>query len=290
MPHTPVLLHEVVDALDLRPGAFVVDATANGGGHAREILKRIEPGGTLLCVDWDASLIERLASEMKSVSATLRFVHGNYANLADILREQQLPRADGVVLDLGFSSFQLEDAGRGFSFQKDEPLVMTYDSSRPPLWKLLPKMTEKQLVRIIGDYGEERYASRIARAILGEGKRAPIKTTGRLAKVIASAVPAHGRINPATRTFQALRIHANGELENLKKFLDGLPETLAPEGRLAVISFHSLEDGLVKEFVREHRNDWELTPKKPIIASPHEINENPRSRSARLRIIARKVE
>ncbi|MDE2079564.1 MAG: 16S rRNA (cytosine(1402)-N(4))-methyltransferase RsmH [Patescibacteria group bacterium] len=289
--HTPVLLHEVLDGLRLRPGERVLDGTLNGGGHAREILRRLGGRGAFVGVDLDESLLRRTAaeleSEFRSPDLRLEWVRGNYADAKGILAERGMAQADAALLDLGFSSVQLE-SGRGFSFLRDEPLLMTYDEGETPLSESLRRLTEEELVKLIGGWGEERFAGRIARAIRERERKSPIKTTGELRDAVVSAVPPrfrHGRLDPATRTFQALRMYANDEPGNLERFLAGAPEMLAAGGRLAVISFHSLEDRLVKRAFRE----WEArgigeASKKPVAASRAEIQANPRSRSAKLRL------
>lgn len=273
MTHTPVLLNEVIRLLDPKLGEFFIDGTFGGGGHARAILRKIGSRGKLLGVDWDEE--------------TKADVIGNYADLPEILQERQLPKADGLFLDLGFSSDQLR-SGRGFSFSADKPLHMTYSKETQPLQERLPQLTEKELADIIYRFGGERYARRIAKAIKEAERQKPIRTSGQLADIVRRALPKNyerGRIDPATRTFQALRIWTNNELGNLEKVLGRLREILRPGGRVAIISFHSLEDKLVKEaFRRGAKEGWlEILTKKPITPSKEEISQNPRSRSAKLR-------
>jgi len=220
-------------------------------------------------------------------SPSVQLVHGNYADLPAILAERQMPKADALLLDLGFSSEQL-GLSRGFSFERDEPLLMTYDGSREPVAVLLRKTPERELVGILRDYGEERYAVRIARAIAMREKQKPILTSRELAETISAAVPGNyerGRIHPATRTFQALRIYANGELENLRRVILELPKIVRAGGRAVIISFHSLEDRIVKTMFRDMaaQGALEIITKKPVAASEEEIAANPRSRSAKLR-------
>jgi 16S rRNA (cytosine1402-N4)-methyltransferase len=223
--------------------------------------------------------------------ADTRFVHGNYADLAEILKKEKLGMADGLLLDLGFSSEQLAASGRGFSFGEagaDEPLLMTYDDSRSPVSLLLRQLPEDELANIIFDLGGERYSRRIAKAIKARGRRRAIMTAGGLAEVVRVALPKgyeHGRIDPATRTFQALRIYANGELENLSAILKNLRMIVKPGGRVAIITFHSLEDRIVKRaFQSMAKEGWgDLLTKKPIAPSRREVSGNPRSRSAKVR-------
>lgn len=288
--HQPVLLHETIKVLDLKPGDFAIDGTIGGGGHAREMLKKISPGGTLLGIDWDETAISALHSKLKAKSSKLVLVQGNYADLREILREQSLPKADALLLDLGFSSDQLEASGRGFSFQKDEPLLMTYDDARMPVWKILKHISEGELAKVIKGFGGEKYAKHIAKAIKETGKKSPIRTSGELAKIIREVLPRHyedGRIDPATRTFQALRIQANDELKNLKKVLAAIPKIMNPGGRVAVITFQSLEDDIVKDafWHMAQEKTAERITKRSIVASVKELKENIRSRSAKLRAI-----
>jgi len=288
--HQPVLLKEVVEELNLSSGKFIIDGTVDGGGHSGEIVQHLKPGGTLLGVDWDKEMVESLQSKLKTTGVKTKFIHGNYRDLPQILKEEKLGLADGLLLDLGFSSEQLEDSGRGFSFLRDEPLLMTYDDNQSPAWEVIHRMSESKLADIIYQFGGERFSRKIALAIKLAGKKSPIKTSLRLAEIVRDAVPKNyekGRINPATRTFQALRIYLNKELDNLSSILEKLPEIIAPLGRISIISFHSLEDDLVKKtferLVKEKKA--KLVNKKPTIATAKEIAKNPRSRSAKLRTI-----
>lgn len=299
MFHEPVLLHEVIKFLGPHSREFFIDGTVDGGGHAQEILKRIEPGGILLGVDWDQTMIESSESKIRNSDsppggpkAKLILRQGNYVDLPKILKREKLPKADGLLLDLGFSSEQLESAGsgagRGFSFMKNEPLLMTYDLSRKPVKEIIRDASEENLAKIIFELSGERFSRQIARAIKEKGRRKSIETTGELNEAIMQAVPKNyerGRIEPATRTFQALRIYANDELGNLERVLKNLPEILKSGGRAAIITFHSLEDRIVKNSFREmeRENMLKILTKKPIPPSADEIRENPRSRSAKLR-------
>ncbi len=288
--HTPVLLHEVIKLLDPKPGEFVIDGTIDGGGHAEEILKRISPQGKLLGIDWDAKMIAAAEVEFADRDG-VNLICGNYADLPVILEAKKMGKADGLLLDLGFSSEQLTNSGRGFSFDPPaggEPLLMTYDSRRKSVKDILRELGTKELAKKIFELSGEKFAMHIARAIKEREKTRPIETTGELAEIIREAVPPNyerGRIDPATRTFQALRIYANNELENLKKVLDELGKILKPNGRAAVISFHSLEDRIVKNIFREQEKTGKLRilTKKPVVPSKEEISKNPRSRSAKLR-------
>jgi 16S rRNA (cytosine1402-N4)-methyltransferase len=295
--HIPVLLQEVVDILGPKPGAFYIDGTIGGGGHARALIKRLEPGGLLLGVDRDAVAVNNLQSLATDSSAMREviIVRANYSDLPKLLKDRNLPCADGLLLDLGTSSDQLDGeaegfSGRGFSFRRDEELDMRFDTSAKPVHELLATLSVSQLANIIEEYGEERYSLAIAKAIKAAGSLEPIMRTGRLAEVIAAAVPKNyerGRIHPATRTFQALRIYANGELEHLKRALAQLHEIVCSGGKVAIISFHSLEDRIVKDAFRDlaKAGKAQLLTKKPIEASGQELYANPRSRSAKLRAI-----
>ncbi|HUC01982.1 MAG TPA: 16S rRNA (cytosine(1402)-N(4))-methyltransferase RsmH [Candidatus Paceibacterota bacterium] len=288
--HTPVLLNEVIALLGPTQGDFIIDGTVDGGGHAAAIVERIGPNGKLLGLDWDERLLERTRARFAGRPNVI-LLHGNYADIREILREHDLEKADGLLVDLGFSTEQLEAAGRGFSFAdfaKNEPLLMTYDDSMTPVWQILREENEKTLANIIYEFGDERMSRRIAKAIKDHGRREPIMTAGALADVVRQALPGryeHGRIDPATRTFQAFRIYANGELENLKTLLKDLGDVVKPGGRVAIISFHSAEDGIVKRAFRSLAKESTIAiiTKKPLEASRKEIAENPRSRSAKIR-------
>ncbi|MEK7590486.1 MAG: 16S rRNA (cytosine(1402)-N(4))-methyltransferase RsmH, partial [Patescibacteria group bacterium] len=264
----PVLLNEVIKVLDAKEGEFFIDGTFGAGGHSAAIKEKIGVSGKLLTIDWDKT-------------------GENFADLPEILKRKNLLKADGLLLDLGFSSEQLS-TGRGFSFQKNEPLLMTYDINAKPAKEILKELSKEELERIIGEYSQERFAERIAGEIKAREKIKPIETTQELVDVIKKAVPKNyerGRIHPATRTFMALRIYANRELENLEEVLKNIENILKPGGRIAIISFHSLEDGLVKNYFRKYATEgkMKILTKKPIIASREEIANNPRSRSAKLR-------
>jgi 16S rRNA (cytosine1402-N4)-methyltransferase len=296
--HVPVLLEETITFLDPHPGDFIIDGTVDGGGHAREILGRITTTGTLLGIDWDEALLAECKARIGG-NKNVVLVHDNYANLPEILKKvskehgEQLSKADGLLVDLGFSSEQLANSGRGFSFEEaaaDEPLLMTYDDSRRPVCVILREESESDLANIIFEFGGERLSRRIAKAIKDQGHRKPIMTSGELVAVVRGAVPhgyEHGRINPATRTFQALRIYANGELENLETLLGNLPLVMKPNGKVAVLTFHSLEDRIVKHAFQALGKEKKanILTKKPIGPTREEIHRNPRCRSAKLRVI-----
>ena len=309
--HTPVLLHEVIKFLDPKPGEFVIDGTVDGGGHATEIIKRISPAGIFLGIDWDEEVIanSKLPAFAKATAGrqiannkNIVFVHGNYADLPEILKERRLDKADGLLLDLGFSSEQLENSGRGFSFLHAEPLLMTYDRNQKPVKEIINELSEEKLEGILREFGEERFAKQIVKAIVVQRKIKPIESSGELSNIVKKAVPQNydrarqslrsrrwqagrGRIHPATRTFQALRIYANAELANLEKILSATPEILKAGGRIIIISFHSLEDRIVKNYFKKmyRENKLKILTKKPVQASAEEVKANPRSRSAKLR-------
>lgn len=290
MSHTPVLLNEVLDVLDPKPGEKFVDGTVDGGGHAEAILEKLGPKGKLLGVEWDEKVLATGHARL-GARKNAKIVHGNYADVSEILKKEKFGAADGLLLDLGFSSEQLAESGRGFSFSeasRDEPLLMTYDDSREPVRDILRQTKEADLANLIFEFGGERQSRRIAKAIIEHGRRRRIETAGELANVIRSALPKNyerGRIDPATRTFQALRIYANDELGNLSHILRELGSFMNPGGRVAIITFHSLEDRIVKNAFRDMAKEGSavLIMKKPIVASREEIRENPRSRSAKLR-------
>lgn len=290
MAHVPVLLNEVLEILDLRPGKFVIDGTLGGGGHAIEIIKKISPNGCFLGIDRDGSAIESFKERVSRLKVNTRIllVNDNYSNVAKILKEKKLGVAGGLLLDLGFSSEQLE-MGRGFSFSKpDEPLLMTYSDKEKPLYEVLKGLKEEEIVSAISGLGDERYAEKIGKAIYERERKKPMMKVGELTEAIQSAVPKsyeRGRINPATRTFMTFRMLVNDELGNLRKLFQELPETLAPKGRAVIISFHSNEDRLVKSAFKEleEREKAEILTKKVIKPTWEEVKRNPRSRSAKLR-------
>ncbi|MEK7646933.1 MAG: 16S rRNA (cytosine(1402)-N(4))-methyltransferase RsmH [Patescibacteria group bacterium] len=294
MAHEPVLLEEVIRLLDVPRGKIFVDATADGGGHLRAMLKRLSDGGKIIGIDYDAGMIEKLGREFGGDKRVI-FINGNFRDIGNLLAEYA-GMVDGILYDLGFSSLQLEESGRGFAFKEDEPLVMTLKKNLEPrdltAEKIVNDWPEDRLKEIIRVYGEERFAGRIARRIVEARRKKRIRRTTELAEIIQQAVPKNyerGRIHPATRTFQALRITVNDELNALKEGLAEGWKLLAPDGRMAVISFHSLEDRIVKNFFRDKKQEGgaELLAKKPIVAMREEISRNPRSRSAKLRAVAK---
>lgn len=290
MTHIPVLLNEVIKLLNPKPGEFIIDGTLGSGGHARKIIPHLKPDGHFLGLDWDERSAEKIKEDLKALGLKdVKIGHGNYKDLPEILKEENLPKADGLLLDLGFSSEQIF-AGRGFSFNADEPLLMTYDEEATPLYKVLKQFRKKELSRAIRDLSDERYADKIAVAITEAEKKSPIRTSRELAEIIRNTVPKNyerGRIDPATRTFMALRMLVNDELGNLERLLKSIPEIVKPGGRVAIITFHSGEDRLVKNYFRELANNdkAKLVTKKPLEPTAREVQKNPKSRSAKLRVI-----
>lgn len=303
--HASVLLEEVLDGLAIRPGGTYIDGTLGGGGHAEAILERIGPEGRLLGIDRDPMAIS-IARERLARFPNALIVHGVFSEMSTLAQKAGIDAADGILLDLGVSSMQLDTAERGFSFQRDAVLDMRMD---PALQRTaadwVNEATERELADLLWRYGEEPASRRIARAIVRARERAPIRTTAELAEIVARAKGgARGRIHPATQTFQALRIAVNDELGELERGLEAALSLLRVGGRLAVISFHSLEDRIVKHQLGEHVGRRESLPeggertvfrppraawvvKGPLMAGEEEVRRNPRSRSARLRVVER---
>jgi 16S rRNA (cytosine1402-N4)-methyltransferase len=290
--HIPVLLREVLEAVDPKPGNFIIDGTFGGGGYARAILRRMGGSGRFLGVDWSADavgLAPGIFAPFEGEGISLSVAHLNFVAIPDFLEGQSLGLADALVLDLGFSSDEIEISGRGFSFRHDEPLLMTYSDEYAPVRDILRELSESELREVIRDLSGERFAGRIAKEVKSAGRRKAIETTAELAGIVRSAVPSgyeRGRIDPATRTFMALRIYANRELENLSELLGNLRRVVRPGGRVAVVSFHSLEDRIVKQEFQNLKAAGTVTvlTKKPIVPSPEEVAANPRARSAKLRV------
>lgn len=287
MPHLPVLLDEVLGLLDPKPGEDFIDCTIGGGGHAREILDRTEPNGRLLGIDLSGEAIQRLKKEFASYGNRLILTQGNFRNLKTIAYAHKFLKPAGILMDLGISSEEFANAKLGLSFQIPGPLDMRLGGEGITAAEIVNSWREAELARLIRHFGEERYIIQIARAILDARKKKRILGTIELADIIRAAVPKnyeHGRIHPATRTFQALRIAVNNELENLEVALPQAVELLESGGRLAVISFHSLEDRIVKRFFREEAGrTLRILTKRPVQAGEEEVLRNPRARSAKLR-------
>lgn len=281
------MLEEVVAWLSPRPGMTLVDGTLGAGGHTRALAERVGDAGQVLAFDRDPAALA--AAEKSLRGLPIKLVHADYAELPQVLGELGLPGVDGVVLDLGLSSDQLDDAQRGFSFDSAGPLDLRFDpTSGEPAWKLIERLGERELADVIYRFGEERYSRRIARRIAESRKIAPVRTAAQLARLVRSCVPrspGHS-IDAATRTFQALRIAVNGELTSLERILNVLPDCLVAGGRAAIISFHSLEDRLVKTAFRDGPR-YEALVRKPLRPTDTEVARNPRARSAKLRVAAR---
>jgi 16S rRNA (cytosine1402-N4)-methyltransferase len=306
--HTPVLLREAVDALAVKPDGIYVDGTFGRGGHSRLILERLRECGRLIAFDRDPAA---WAAGQAFGDMRFRMIHSSFSRLQEVLRQSDVNRVDGILLDLGVSSPQLEEADRGFSFRLDGPLDMRMDTSEgQTAAEWLASVSEAHLEEVIRNYGEDRFAKQIARAIVAARSRQPIVATQQLATIVATAVRARKREdkqNPATRTFQAIRIYINQELEKLSLVLPQCVEVLKPGGRLVTISFHSLEDRIVKRFMREAANPDRLPKEVPLRAtevqrlsrhklrlvgkaiSPtaEEVEKNPRARSAVMRVVER---
>jgi len=287
--HVPVLAAEIMDWLRPAPGQTMVDGTLGGGGHTRLLAEAVGPSGVVIAMDRDPAAVESAANRLQGLS--VRTVEGNYSDLPEVLAALGIDAVDGIVLDLGYSSDQLADVDRGFSFHSAGPLDLRFDTTRGvPAWKLIERLSAEHLADLIFKYGEERYSRRIARHIVEARRAGPIKTAADMARVVRESVPRFRdeRIDPATRTFQALRIAVNDELKWLEVALRRLPDCLRPGGRMAVISFHSLEDRLVKEAFRENAN-LDVCTRRPIRPSEAEVAVNPRSSSAKLRVAERKA-
>jgi 16S rRNA (cytosine1402-N4)-methyltransferase len=305
--HRPVMLAEVVEALAPRPGGLYLDGTLGGGGHAAEVLAASAPDGRLLGLDRDPRALELAGRRLKNFSGRIKLVQATFDNLERELTALGAGLADGVLLDLGLSSMQLDEEGRGFSFRRDEPLDMRMGADGPGAAELVASLSEGELASLFKRLGEEPLARRVARAIVRERAKEPIATTGRLAEVVEEAMPMaerrKRRLHPATQVFQALRLAVNDELGMLERFLEQAPRLLRPGGRLAVLSYHSLEDRRVKKAITAWANPCTCPPDLPVCACGRrplfmplgklgrpgeaEVALNPRARSARLRAAVR---
>lgn len=306
--HIPVMVREVIASLRCRAGALYLDCTVGGGGHAEAILQNTAPDGLLVGIDTDGEAIEAAEKRLAPFRGRAILVKGNFADMDAILTRMNIERADGILIDLGVSSHQLDTADRGFSFTHDAPLDMRMDRSRGRnAYDLIQSLPEAELERILREYGEERMARRIARSIVTKRDTTPVRTTAALAALVIQALPreaARQKIHPATRTFQAFRIAVNDELTGLHRAIADGMERLRPGGRLSVISFHSLEDRIVKNAFRRGEKGCLCPPdlpvcvcgrkptlkvvnRKPIVPGKEEISDNPRSRSAKLRTAER---
>lgn len=305
--HVSAMLQETIACLSCRPGGTYIDGTLGGAGHARAICQQIMPGGLLVGVDQDADAIDHARSVLEPFADNIRLIHGNFVHLPEYLARLRIQSVDGILLDIGLSQHQLEMSGRGFSFNRDEPLDMRMDvGNETTAADLVNQLEEKELMGIFRAYGEERWSRRIARAIVRMRGKEEIRTTRQLVDVIVSAVPDHAaarqKIHPATRIFQALRIAVNQELDRLSTFLESAADLLAPKGRLCVLSFHSLEDRIVKRKFKALATGCDCPPDLPVCVcgkvpqvrlltrkvlrpTKEEIRRNPMARSTRMRAV-----
>ncbi len=303
--HAPVLLHECIEALDIKPDGIYLDGTLGGAGHSREIASRLSEHGMLIGVDRDPAALQAAGERLSATKARILLVHENFQNLRDILNQAGVERIDGMLFDLGVSSPQLDEAERGFSYMNDAPLDMRMNpEDRLSAYEVVNDWPQEELKRILFEYGEERYAPLIAAAIVRERAKKPIETTLELAGIIRSAMPAQAlreKQHPAKRSFQAIRIAVNDELGAVERMMEAAPDLLNPGGRLAVITFHSLEDRIVKRCFKTMENPCIWPPKAPICTcgrkpvvkvlaggavapTAEETERNPRARSAKLRV------
>ncbi len=303
--HKSVLLHETIDSLLVKPDGIYVDGTLGGGGHAEELLSRLGPEGRLIGIDQDEDAVAAAGERLAPYADRVTIVRSNYRELEQVLDRLGIGRVNGIYLDLGVSSFQFDDAGRGFSYREDAPLDMRMDRRQAlTAADLVRDCSEEELARILWEYGEEKFSRQIARQIVKRRGEQPIETTGQLAEIVKEAVPLKFRAvggHPARQTFQALRIEVNRELEVLEQSLDGMIGRLMPGGRLAVITFHSLEDRIVKQKFKENENPCICPPdfpvcvcgrksrgkvitRRPVTPTAEEIEDNNRCRSAKLRV------
>ena len=302
--HKPVLLDECIESLNIRPDGVYVDGTLGRAGHSREIAKRLT-AGRLICIDRDMAAIDAAKTRLADWMDRVTLIHSNFSEVKEVLSAAGVAGVDGMLFDLGVSSPQLDDASRGFSYMQDAPLDMRMDVSAPlTAHEVVNQWSFEELRRILTEYGEERYASKIAKHIVQTRETAPIETTLQLVDVIKSAMPPAAlreKQHPAKRSFQAIRIAVNGELDALPPMLEGAVEALNPGGRLSVITFHSLEDRIVKQTMKSlaqgctcpanfpvcvcgNKPKVKLITRKPIVSGEAELNENPRARSAKLRV------
>ena len=307
--HKPVLYQETIEALRIKPDGIYVDGTLGGGGHSFGILQQLSQEGRLIGIDRDEDAIRAASERLAPFAGQAVIVRGNYEDMPAIMRGQGIAGADGILLDLGVSSYQLDEAERGFSYREEAPLDMRMDRrDERSAYDVVNGCTEMELFHMIRDYGEDRFAKNIAKHIVAERQKAPIRTTTELAEIVRQAIPAklrEGGGHPAKRTFQAIRIEVNRELDILKDSIDGLIDLLNPEGRLCIITFHSLEDRIVKTAFRRAEDPCICPPdfpvcvcgrkpkgkvitKKPIVSAAEELAENPRAHSAKLRVFEKK--
>ena len=306
--HKSVLLNETIDGLNNQPDGIYVDGTLGGGGHAYEVCRRLGDKGSIVGIDQDAAAIEAAGNRLKDFGEKVTIVRSNYCDMKSKLHELGIDKVDGIVLDLGVSSYQLDTAERGFSYREDAPLDMRMDTRQKMTARdIVNDYEEMELYRVIRDYGEDKFAKNIAKHIVAARKEKPIETTGELTEIIRASIPMKYQKksgHPAKRTFQAIRIELNRELEVLKDSLDDMIDLLNPGGRLCIITFHSLEDRIVKSAFRKNENPCtcpsdfpvcvcgkvskgSILTRKPILPSEEEMEENSRAKSAKLRIFER---
>jgi len=303
--HISVLLDETIDSLNIKPDGIYVDGTLGGGGHSLEICKRLGEGGRLIGIDQDMDAIKAASKRLESYKDKINIVHSNYQDIESCLGELSICGVDGIVLDLGVSSYQLDNVDRGFTYREDTPLDMRMDQSQTKTARdIVNGYSEMELFKVIRDYGEDSFAKNIAKHIVKARENGPIETTGQLNDIIKAAIPAkmrQGTGHPSKKTFQAIRIELNQELEVLENSIDKMIELLNPGGRLSIITFHSLEDRIVKNLFRRNMNPCTCPPnfpvctcgqapkgkiitRKPIVPSDEEINDNKRAKSSKLRV------
>ena len=306
--HTSVLLNETIEGLNIKPDGIYVDGTLGGGGHSLEVCKHLGAKGSIIGIDQDAAAIEAAGERLKDFGEKVTIVRSNYCDMKSRLHELGVDKVDGIILDLGVSSYQLDTAERGFSYREDAPLDMRMDTRQTMTARdIVNNYSEMELYRVIRDYGEDKFAKNIAKHIVIARDKEPIETTGQLSEVIKKAIPMKYQKksgHPAKRTFQAIRIELNRELEVLRDSLDDMIELLNPGGRLCIITFHSLEDRIVKSAFKKNENPCVCPPdfpvcvcgkvskgsivtRKPILPSEEEMGHNSRSKSAKLRIFER---
>lgn len=288
--HVPVLLDEATDLLLGNSGRVYVDCTVGAGGHAKRILEK-NPDAYVVGIDLDEEALDLAENNLKDYEGRFSLYRANFSQIDEVLEEEGLEKVDGFLFDLGVSMMQIKSE-RGFSFQIDAPLDMRMNRDQKlTAYRVVNEYSERDLERIFREYGEEKFSKKIARAIVTRRKKKPIETTSELAQIVWECYPPklrYGRIHPATRVFQAIRIEVNRELDNLKEALEKTPDLLNPKGRLVVISFHSLEDRIVKNFLKEREDIFKVLTKKPLRPPEEEIEKNPPSRSAKLRAAERK--
>ena len=309
--HIPIMLGQVIDGLDIKPDGIYVDGTLGGGGHSYEIAKRLTKGGKLIGIDQDEAAIKAAGEKLLEFGDRVTIIRSNYAQMISVLQGIGIKRVDGILLDLGVSSHQLDTAERGFSYMEDAPLDMRMDRRQEKTAKdIVNYYSQSELTRIIRDYGEDKFAAKIAGKIVSFRENKLVETTGELAEIIKSSIPMKFKLtggHPAKRTFQAIRIELNRELGVLEESIEGMLDILSDEGRMAIITFHSLEDRIVKSAFKNAENPCTCPPdfpicvcgkktkgfvisKKPIIPSSEEMERNPRAKSSKLRVFVRRRE